>query len=846
MSDLSQGDGWWLASDGKWYAPELHPEYVPAATLAPPTVDPAVSPMDEVAPASRRPLILAMVALVLVCGLGFIGWRLLSAGSSTGADSPQAAVQQLIDSLSEADPVGLVEIVDPYEIDTFYGSFVPFIETFEDAVDLIEDEALAAGLDQEEIVDAYGRLFETLDINVTGSDGESPSYTVEELDDDGRIARVIFDSIQISINNAAEPDRALIFAGGGEVGAFDAAALDGASLALTTVNDDIIVTATAPDGEETREVLDDAPLQLVTVERDGRWYLSIGYSIGDLAIEVSDLATRPDYGRGFELAASGDGGSDTAGNAVRDFAEALETLDYQRMIDLADPAGLPYLHDYFPLVDAEISQDELREAREEFELRITELELREELWNDRVFVGIERVAADVDGGTVTVDLATQCVRAVSRAGEVTENCLEELLDSEFGDEPISEDSDVLASELIPDSYGLVTIERNGRFYIDPMGTLGWYYAQIGVVLADVFEGGFNRAAADSDIDTSEITLVVTEGPILRAGSVTAPSLDGGAGVAISLKDARLASAGYALIEVSVDEAAAANTRLVGFDSVSSPTWAIVTDEERGEGPILPAVVAATDSTVTVELIDKPLVLEGLSGVTGEFDADGTPFIVELDFGGDYVVEGADWARLPEPSSVSVMPLDGGSKSADEFVRSTQQIVVWGEPGDRFAIDPLVVEAPVAVIEDTDPRLADSVIVDIFTAHMAEAGLRYGYEVSGGYFDGCGPSDPDVETVIFGSGSRQALVTVYPSVDRATAAFDALRQVASPCEEFGGLNVLSNDSPTPEEVVITFSYDPEDPPDQERYFLRGRAIVAAVGVDPVDFAEISALVESFDY
>src|SRR5580692_1772022 len=27
MSDLSQGPGWWLASDGKWYAPELHPDY---------------------------------------------------------------------------------------------------------------------------------------------------------------------------------------------------------------------------------------------------------------------------------------------------------------------------------------------------------------------------------------------------------------------------------------------------------------------------------------------------------------------------------------------------------------------------------------------------------------------------------------------------------------------------------------------------------------------------------------------------------------------------------------------------------------------------------------------------
>lgn len=25
MSDVSQGPGWWIASDGKWYPPELHP-----------------------------------------------------------------------------------------------------------------------------------------------------------------------------------------------------------------------------------------------------------------------------------------------------------------------------------------------------------------------------------------------------------------------------------------------------------------------------------------------------------------------------------------------------------------------------------------------------------------------------------------------------------------------------------------------------------------------------------------------------------------------------------------------------------------------------------------------------
>ena len=33
MSDVSQGPGWWIASDGKWYPPHLHPS---AAQLPPP------------------------------------------------------------------------------------------------------------------------------------------------------------------------------------------------------------------------------------------------------------------------------------------------------------------------------------------------------------------------------------------------------------------------------------------------------------------------------------------------------------------------------------------------------------------------------------------------------------------------------------------------------------------------------------------------------------------------------------------------------------------------------------------------------------------------------------------
>ena len=40
MSDTSQGEGWWQASDGKWYPPQRSPSPPPAASAPPPSSQP--------------------------------------------------------------------------------------------------------------------------------------------------------------------------------------------------------------------------------------------------------------------------------------------------------------------------------------------------------------------------------------------------------------------------------------------------------------------------------------------------------------------------------------------------------------------------------------------------------------------------------------------------------------------------------------------------------------------------------------------------------------------------------------------------------------------------------------
>src|ERR1035441_4178248 len=56
MSETQQGAGWWQASDGKWYAPELHPNYV-APTASSPTGDasPAAGLAADEAPQALAP-----------------------------------------------------------------------------------------------------------------------------------------------------------------------------------------------------------------------------------------------------------------------------------------------------------------------------------------------------------------------------------------------------------------------------------------------------------------------------------------------------------------------------------------------------------------------------------------------------------------------------------------------------------------------------------------------------------------------------------------------------------------------------------------------------------------------
>ncbi len=91
MSDASQGEGWWLASDGKWYPPE-------SATTPPPPVPPLNGPGQTSAPpvtvASPRTNGLAVTSLVL----GIVGFVSCAIASIPGLITGLIARRQIQES----------------------------------------------------------------------------------------------------------------------------------------------------------------------------------------------------------------------------------------------------------------------------------------------------------------------------------------------------------------------------------------------------------------------------------------------------------------------------------------------------------------------------------------------------------------------------------------------------------------------------------------------------------------------------------------------------------------------------------------------------------------------------
>ena len=280
---------------------------------------------------------LGVGALVLIAGLGFLAFRLFGGGASgTGADSPEAAVEQLISSINERDAVGLAEVFDPDEIEAWIGSFAPAAARL-DALETDSSDLSGS------LADGYNSLFDSFEYSLTGPDGGEVTYDLAPLDDNGRITRVRIDGLDFEIIGTGAQDVALIGGTQDGLSALDLGEIEESRVEIRDERSGLVGRLFRPGQDVQEEFAPDAHIDIVTVQKDGEWYISIGYSLLEIARNSPDALanrTRPDFGRAYELIDSQEGGAESPEEVVRAFVRAFE----ESRLRPDDPPNRPGRH----------------------------------------------------------------------------------------------------------------------------------------------------------------------------------------------------------------------------------------------------------------------------------------------------------------------------------------------------------------------------------------------------------------------------------------------------------------------------------------------------------------------
>ncbi len=348
----------------------------------------------------------AAIGVAALLGVATLGISALVGGN--GADSPEAAVRQLANAISNEDPLAALDVISPDEV-----------RTLSDSVDSASRKA-----EELELVNAAGEPFAGIDLSVEGLELET-----EEL----------------------APGYVKVGVTGGTIHSETDPA--GYSGFLQRVSEG----AENSEGDldlATFETGDQGPF-VVVVQRDGSWYVSVSYTALEYLRE-SEGGAPADYGSARAQVATL--GADSPEAAARDMLDAVATDDWERVLELVPPDEIP-VYDYREWIIAESAETETSLTVDEFEV------VESEVKGDTAVLTIAAVISDGDGGE-TYRFADDCATSpfVYGGEEESEICLGAMSLVGYGL--------LYANDLGPDRHDVrvTAVQRDGRWFLSPVGT----------------------------------------------------------------------------------------------------------------------------------------------------------------------------------------------------------------------------------------------------------------------------------------------------------------------------------------------------------------------------------------
>ncbi len=370
---------------------------------------------------SRGKVVGGLIAVVALVGAGGFAVSKIVAGNDGGAASPNEVGTRLMDALSAEDALGVVDLLLPGERDMMR----------QPLIDLVDN------LKRLEIVDSTA----TLD-KVGGLD-------------------IAFDDVHVDTTDTNVADISDI-----RITATGTASVDGAAVPIGNL---LIDEAFGGD----RPALDSDPQssdidwKMATVKHDGRWYLSVFYSIAENARQSSqDIPETPIVAHG----------ADTPEGAVQAVFDAVDDLDVEALIAALNPNEAEALQRYAPMfIDS--AQSGLDDVGAK--IAFSDIKYTVSGTGDRRTVAIDgfNLKASADGTDVSVVSKDGCV--VFTSGDTsTDSCqVAGSIDDALGVLGIDETGDLKSLiKTIEDAFsdmkpvGITVQKVGGEWYVSPIGT----------------------------------------------------------------------------------------------------------------------------------------------------------------------------------------------------------------------------------------------------------------------------------------------------------------------------------------------------------------------------------------
>lgn len=408
---------------------------------------PAAPPGPVRAERGRRTLGALLFPIAVVAVIVVTVGVCLALTRDDGAETPEQALQALIDAVESGDAVAVLDALPPAER-----------RAIVDRLPDLADHLVALGLI--EAGDGSSTSLPTLSV-------DDLTVSTTEFDENVAAVDLIGGELHASFASA---DGGLVTDAGRELLVGSADPADGGS--------DPTATSTGGPGEDDLRVTRDLaqePIRLIAIREGGGWHISVAYSIVDALVADGGVAV-PDMGNGpFAF------GAETAEAAVTDFFRAYADGYLDRLVTLLASDEARSLYDYAPVIlpgTAKLVEDLMLMGA--YDVQLNGIETSVEGSGDTRTVTVTGLDLDIRDQVHKMHLVLRdgCLHVDERIDDddtpyaVYDICAGEWDDPDARDRPLD---DLVGNAAVfgggAELPTFTVVERNGRWFISPIRSL---------------------------------------------------------------------------------------------------------------------------------------------------------------------------------------------------------------------------------------------------------------------------------------------------------------------------------------------------------------------------------------